>query len=239
MMWTYILLCIAVFLIGSFVFTSNIYNEKIVKILLAFSGSFLLAISMLHLLPEVYETAGIKAGYFVLAGFIIQLLIEIFSKGIEHGHIHVHKHEHHFPYGVFIGLSLHSLLEGMPINFSGVVEVGHNHSSSLLTGIFLHKLPIAIVLGVLFAKSGVSKIKGIFYLFLFAAMMPIGTLLSVFLGTTSLPFDTYQPLIVGLVIGIFLHVSTTILFEASENHRFNLMKFVSILLGFFVAIFTL
>lgn len=239
MILTYLLLCIAVFVIGSFVFTSKIYNEKIVKILLAFSGSFLLAISMLHLLPEVYEAAGIKAGYFVLAGFIIQLLIEILSKGIEHGHIHVHKHDHSFPYGVFIGLSFHSLLEGMPIDLSGVEVVGHNHSSSLLTGIFLHKLPIAIVLGVLFAKSGVSKLKGILFLLLFASSMPLGTFISYVLGSTSLPIEHYYPLVLGLVIGIFLHVSTTILFEASENHRFNLMKFLSILFGIFVAILSL
>lgn len=239
MILTYLLLCLAVFVIGSFVFTSNLYNEKIVKILLAFSGSFLLAISMLHLLPEVYEAAGIKAGYFVLAGFIIQLLIEIFSKGIEHGHIHIHKHHHSFPYGVFIGLSFHSLLEGMPIDLSGIEVVGHNHSASLLTGIFLHKLPIAIVLGVLFSKSGVSKIRGILFLFLFAAMMPLGTLLSIGLGISNLPMEQYYPLVLGLVIGIFLHVSTTILFEASENHRFNLMKFLSILFGIFIAIISL
>jgi hypothetical protein len=32
-------------------------------------------------------------------------------------------------------------------------------------------------------------------------------------------------------VGIFLHISTTILFESSENHRFNLIKFLVIILG--------
>jgi len=35
----------------------------------------------------------------------------------------------------------------------------------------------------------------------------------------------------GVVIGIFLHISTTILFESTENHRFNSIKFIVILLG--------
>jgi hypothetical protein len=35
----------------------------------------------------------------------------------------------------------------------------------------------------------------------------------------------------AVVVGIFLHISTTILFESSENHRFNLIKFVVILMG--------
>jgi len=38
------------------------------------------------------------------------------------------------------------------------------------------------------------------------------------------------------VIGIFLHVSTTILFEAEENHRYNLQKFLTILVGLGVAL---
>jgi ZIP family zinc transporter len=33
------------------------------------------------------------------------------------------------------------------------------------------------------------------------------------------------------LVGILLHVSTTILFESEEGHRFNIYKFASILLG--------
>jgi hypothetical protein len=42
----------------------------------------------------------------------------------------------------------------------------------------------------------------------------------------------------AVVIGIFLHISTTILFESSENHRFNLQKFVVIILGTLMALGT-
>ena len=37
--------------------------------------------------------------------------------------------------------------------------------------------------------------------------------------------------IMGVVIGIFLHISTTILFEASDDHKFNLRKTVAVLIG--------
>ena len=37
------------------------------------------------------------------------------------------------------------------------------------------------------------------------------------------------------VVGILFHISTTILFESSEGHNFNLQKFLSILLGVGVA----
>jgi len=38
-------------------------------------------------------------------------------------------------------------------------------------------------------------------------------------------------LVTALLIGIILHVSTTILFESEEGHRFNRMKFLFIILG--------
>jgi hypothetical protein len=39
----------------------------------------------------------------------------------------------------------------------------------------------------------------------------------------------------AVVIGIFLHVSTSILFETEENHRYNLQKFVTVCFGILVA----
>jgi formate/nitrite transporter FocA (FNT family) len=40
-----------------------------------------------------------------------------------------------------------------------------------------------------------------------------------------------EHVILAVVVGIFLHISTTIIFETSENHKFNLLKLVSILVG--------
>jgi hypothetical protein len=42
--------------------------------------------------------------------------------------------------------------------------------------------------------------------------------------------------LLAIVVGMFLHISTTIIFEASENHRFNLMKLVSIIVGVALAV---
>jgi hypothetical protein len=36
---------------------------------------------------------------------------------------------------------------------------------------------------------------------------------------------------IGVLIGILLHVSTIILFESEEGHAFNWKKFVMVLLG--------
>src|SRR5687768_11372633 len=70
-------------------------NDKRMHLLLAFSGSFLLSITFLHLLPETFEELGSEAGFYLLVGFFIQLLIQRFTHGIEHGHVHLDHHGHH------------------------------------------------------------------------------------------------------------------------------------------------
>ena len=66
-------------------------------------------------------------------------------------------------------------------------------------------------------------------------MSPLG----VFLANKVAFFTEYQSEITALIIGVFLHISTIILFESSENHKFNFQKFTAIVLGILLTIFTL
>jgi hypothetical protein len=47
----------------------------------------------------------------------------------------------------------------------------------------------------------------------------------------------YNAYITAVVIGIFLHISTVILFESSEGHKFNIRKLSVIALGVVIAYF--
>ena len=66
-------------------------------------------------------------------------------------------------------------------------------------------------------------------------MSPLGILVSDKISF----FNLYHTEITALIIGVFLHISTIILFESSENHKFNFKKFTAILLGILLTIFTL
>lgn len=232
--WMYIVLFLSVIVSGLSVLFINISNNSL-KLILAFSGSFLFAICATHLIPEIYLSGTPHIGVYVLVGFFIQILLEFFSEGIEHGHIHGqndhgHNHEHNntaFPFAVMAGLSIHSFLEGMPL------ANHHTHShDSLLVGLVMHKIPIAITLMTLLLQSNISKGKAIFWLLIFALISPLGTFTSYAIdGNIIGNFSSYFDRIMAVVIGIFLHISTTILFESSENHRFNFIKFTVILLG--------
>ena len=66
---------------------------------------------------------------------------------------------------------------------------------------------------------------------LFSLMSPLGSLAGEHLEILM----NYKTEITAIIIGIFLHISTIILFETSKDHKFNLLKFVAILVGMIVA----
>lgn len=203
------------------------------KLLLSFSGGFLLTIIFTHVLPESYIIKGNTIGYFILIGFLFQLALEYFSKGAEHGHTHVHQGEHSFfPVAIFISLSIHSFIEVLPINTHDHGHI-HTHAESLFWAVLLHKIPEAIALKTIFSASGVSKIKSWIFVGLFSLTAPLG-LLSGEIILETLRLDTSW--ILGIAIGMFLHISTTIIFESSEGHKVNLMKLLAIILGFGVGV---
>ena len=235
---SYLLLFGSVLLSGLLAMRMKSINPLWLKLLLAFSGAYLFAMCVLHLIPETYQSGSSRIGLFILAGFILQLLLEFFSEGIEHGHVHIHNnHRHAFPFMMIFSLSLHSFLEGMPLGESRAGAVVQN---SLLTGIILHHVPVAMALATMLTGSNVRRSITVFCILLFAAMAPLGALTSVALGGNKSWFlAEYYNEIMALVIGIFLHISTTILFESTEDHRFNYYRFAAILIGVSAAIIIL
>lgn len=216
-------------LIGGFsVFFVKKDNPQRLKLLLSFSGSYLFAITVLHLLPDVYESHNHYIGLFILGGFILQILLEQFSEGIEHGHIHKHSHSHSFPWGIMISLCLHAFLEGMPLT---VKDQDH-----LVFGIAIHHIPAAFALGSVLLNNHINKNTTILLMIVFALMSPLGYIFSFSLKSGSLMDGSNYQYIMGIVIGIFLHISTTILFESSVDHRFTLRKTGAVLAGILIAL---
>ena len=127
---------------------------------------------------------------------------------------------------LFISLCIHAFSEGLPI---------HNADDNLLWAIVIHKIPIAVVLTTFLIQTKYPKKTTYVFLIVFALMSPLGMLF----GDKILFFTTYTLEITALIIGVFLHISTIILFESTENHKFNLKKFIAILLGILLTIFTL
>lgn len=221
MMLSYLLLIAAV-VVGFAVGKSIPTQQKYLTRIMAFSGAFLLSLTILEILPEVYEgEARIPVGIFILSGVLLQLVLELFSQGAEHGHMHHDEPQRSFPWLLFIGLSIHALLEGLPI-------AKDNH---LLWGIVIHKIPEATMLTLFFIHSQQSLKNTLICLSIFALMTPLG----VYLAANNQWIIGYKTEIYAVVVGVFLHLSTTLLFESNKNHHFNLSKLLFILLGILLA----
>ncbi|QDW25817.1 zinc/iron permease [Pedobacter sp. KBS0701] len=228
--WKLCVLFFCAFLGGTAIFLVKSDKSKLLKLILSFSGAYLFAITVLHLIPDAYSGPDkLQIGIFILIGFLLQIFLEQFSEGVEHGHIHKHHDGHVFPFGIMISLCLHAFLEGMPL-----AKEQHNE---LIFGISLHHIPAAFALASILMQNHYKKGSIVFYLIVFAIMAPLGFYVSVGLSNGTIGgLDAYFNKIMGIVIGIFLHISTTILFESSADHKINTRKMIAVLLGISVAL---
>ena len=211
----YLLPIFAVFIGSLLIYLWRPKDLRSIKLLLAFSGAFLLGTTITSLIPSVFTNGNEDISYWILAGIIIQIMLEQLSKGAEHGHIHTS--EKRIPLTLVTGLYLHALIEGFPI---------HRHND-LLWAIIIHKLPIAMLLTLAIWQTKFKFSKKVFILIGFAIMTPLGSYLNFYTPILQ-PYSLH---ITALVVGVLIHISTTILFESSENHNFNISKLLVIVIG--------
>lgn len=246
-LWQYLLLFSSVLIGGGLAWGLSSKEDKVRKdylpLLLSFSGAYLLGIAAMELMPAVFSNPDYHTGIWLLGGFFVQLLLEGLSQGVEHGHVHAHKHEgYRYALSVMIGLGLHALLEGLPLGAAVEHLPGHNHlhghteGSHLLMGIVLHKIPAAFALALLLRHSGYGKVFTWGCLLVFAGLSPLGAVLGEIISID--PVWTNR--VLALVVGSFLHISTTIIFEADggREHGISAKKFGVVVLGMAVAYFT-
>ena len=211
------------------------------KPMLAFSGAYLFALTITHLLPEALALLPAhphQVGYWVLAGFFGQLLLEVLSEGIEHGHVHTPgaQERGHVPLLLLGALMVHSLLEGsILVKSEGSGEVGRNFYAVVL-GVALHHIPAAVALATLLRLRLGSVGRVWPWLFLFVLASPAGLLFSNYVVLQQLLGSSAYAALLGFVAGTFLHVSTTILFETSPEHRLNWPKLGATLGGLLLAL---
>jgi zinc transporter ZupT len=226
-------------------------NQGNFKLLLVFAGAYLFAITVIHILPELYiQHADFRfIGLFVLAGFFLQQLLEYFTSGIEHGHIHTHDthdHEHHHHHThdhskktsalvLLLALCVHAFLEGgmlaQPTGVESLYDI-----NAILLGIALHRAPAAFALMTVLTSQLKSKNKALPHLIGFSLAAPIGLVLSTYLADEQILSATGLIYLYALVSGNFLHISTTIVFESSPEHRFNAWKMIVAIAGALVAV---
>ena len=206
------------------VFLYSKFKPLNLKLFLAFSGAFLLSTTIFELLPEVYQHVENKRiGLYIMGGILLQILLEFYSKGAEHGHLHQKESNLKFPWLLFVSLGIHAFFEGFPLD----------DRPNIIIGVVIHKIPIAILITSYLLKSKLSKTQIIIFLLVFTLMTPLGAVTASQLNISNTLIFSIN----AVVIGMFLHISTIILFESSEGHHFNLNKILMIISAVLLAYF--
>ncbi len=239
MTWNFIILFFTSLAAGSLAVFIPKWKEKDFKMALIFAGAYLFSITILHLLPELFadHDSAYFMGLYILLGFLLQQVLDYLSSGIEHGHIH-HPGGHGMGNSVWtlmIGLFLHAFLEGTLLSKQPTLLHHHHGSETLMIGILLHKMPEAFAL-VAVLLTRLNKRKTFALLVLFSLASPFGMLSTDWLYGNAIIGSGAVNVLFGLVAGGFLHISTTIFFESSPQHKFQLRKLLIILLASGLAI---
>ena len=200
-------------------------------------------------MPEAFAGTS-SAGLYVIAGFLLQSLLEFLSQGIEHGHFHAHKHGpecdtpyswQRLPWAALLSLRLHAAMESMPVVGPHVHNEGQVHGPlslelinwGLTAGLILHKIPVAMVLMAMMLEQHVPKRTAWLVLAAFGVSTALGMLSAdmVYHTLDAGAAAEVTSMLQALVVSILLHIGTTVLFEAGEGHTFNKAKFAATCAG--------
>ena len=236
----------SVSIVGILTLIFESFFSKIKQYVTTIGVSFVLSLICIHILPELFANTAPNLGVYLLIGFLIQIILELFSRGVEHGHVHGHEHNHEgrleitnkVIYTLFFGLCVHAFIEGIPLF---IIEEAHHHghthahasqgafSTVFFWAIVSHKIPVAIVLMLFFISAKIKKSTALILFFTFAFMTPLGGLTGTFLQDQNW-FDSLSVNLLAITSGMLLHITTLLIFEEYHNNK-DKVKNIFLIIG--------
>jgi len=250
-------------------------THRRVQLVMSFVGGLMLGVALLHLLPHALAQQGSidRVAGWTLAGLMTMfLLIRVFHvHAHEHGDTsdlidahhashegpceHHHEHHEHLPgqhpfswLGLALGLSLHTLIDGVALGAAVMAEATGEHEFALFglstfLAIALHKPLDALSITSLMAAGGWSP-KAIHAANLtFAVMCPLAALVSAW-GATGFLGDQHSAIgcTLAFAAGVFLCIALADLlpevsFHAHDRFPLTIALFLGIALAWSIGFF--
>ncbi len=142
---------------GGAVVSRRRWEQHYLKYFVALGAGFMLATSIVEMVPESIELRGRSAGFLVLLGYLI---VHLFEHTIS-PHFHFGEETHadefvatHKSYSVLLGLVIHTFFDGIAIA-SGFL-VSNWLGWIIFVAVFLHKLPEGFTVASVMLASGRS-----------------------------------------------------------------------------------
>jgi len=197
------------------------------KYFIALGAGFMLAASVLEMLPESYARIGAKAAVLLLTGY---LLMHFFEHTLS-GHFHFGEETHtaemvrsHRSDAVLFGLMIHAFVDGVSIATGFLVS--NWLGWVIFTAVFLHKMPEGFAVSSVMVASG----KPSRFALLAAALLGAATLAGVL---AMAPLSGQVAYTLPLSAGVTLYVSASDLIPEVNREpeiRMALVVFVGVIL---------
>jgi zinc transporter ZupT len=176
---------------------------------LAFGAGFMLAVTLLGVLPEVVGT-GADALLFVLLGYLaVHLAQHVFTT-----HFHFGEETHHLTasagLSALLGLTLHTFFDGVAIA-SGFL-ISDRLGVLLFLAVLLHKLPEGVTIASVLVAGGQSRTRAVGG----AAVLGGATILGVLLTQQVAPLARHG---LALSAGVTLYVAASNLVPEFQGKR--------------------
>ena len=185
------------------------WSEKNSFFIINFSAGVMLTLAFTHLIPEGMGLNP-KTMVYVLLGFLIMFFLQFI---VLFHPCHDDECSKHMGVTSIVGLSLHSMIDGLMIALGFEVD----NSIGILTAIaiLLHKLPDGITISGILLHRGASKKRIFNFSLLTACFTPIGAILGrILFKNMSLPV---LGSLLGLTAGSFIFLSASDLIP--ETHK--------------------
>lgn len=156
------------------------WSRRSLLVPVAFSGGILLGAAFFDMIPEAADLLHDYLGLPLLAGFLTIFIMERFMlvhPYPEHAAEHGRAHHIHLGLMAYIGLSFHSLLDGLALSSTyNRPELG----GVVLLAVLFHKIPDAFALTSLLLLDRWSPRPIVGWMTVFAFSTPVGALLTYF-----------------------------------------------------------
>jgi zinc and cadmium transporter len=186
------------------------WGARSLELILAFSAGFLVAVSLVDLMPEAITTGGSRAAWVVLGGFLaVHLTQHVFVRHFHYG-AETHQVEKSVGVSALVGLMLHTFIDGVAIATSFAVN---NHLGMLVfAAIVLHKLPEGFAISSLFLAAGGTRKAALGA----AAALGLATLAG---GVATGMFESLAVHGLALSAGVTLYVGASNLIPEFQGKR--------------------
>ncbi|NCN06648.1 MAG: ZIP family metal transporter [Candidatus Pacebacteria bacterium] len=205
------------------------WSKLLARYSIPFAAGIFLSASLIGVLPEAIELAGVDILLTVLLAFLAAYLLETFVVDVHHhddrGHTHAHTSSTKL---IVIGDTIHNLVDGIAIAVAYLASPGLGIITAIST--LLHEIPHEIGDFGILLKAGWAKRRILITNIVSASFAIFGSLLVFFLH----PSPQVQAQLLAATAGIFLYLCAVDFLPQSQKNTNRKQTVSALLLGVFL-----